>query len=240
MRSASAVAASASASDAVAAGHDGHAGGGHFAPRLLFFAHQPQHVGRRTDEGDVRGLADFGEIGVFGEEAVAGMDGVDVGDFRGADDVRDVQIAFGAARRADADGFVGKPHVQRVAVGFGIDGDGGNAQFLAGANHPQGDFAAVGNQNFAEHHGRKITPGGYFFFSPAGWQRAAGRIRPAGHFRPARATISPPTSASISFISFIASTMQTTCPALNCCRQLSQRARRPGWATNRTCPQSAT
>ena len=29
--------------DAVAAGHDGHAGGGHLAAGLLFFAHQAQH-----------------------------------------------------------------------------------------------------------------------------------------------------------------------------------------------------
>ena len=31
--------------DAVAAGHDRHAGGGHLAPRLLLFAHQAQQSG---------------------------------------------------------------------------------------------------------------------------------------------------------------------------------------------------
>ncbi len=82
------------------------------------------------------------------------MNRVHVGDFRRANDVRNIQVAFRAARRADADGLVGKPHVQRVAVGLGIDGHGGNAEFLAGANHAQGDFTAIGDENFAKHHRR--------------------------------------------------------------------------------------
>ena len=49
----------------------------------------------RADELDVGGAADFGEVGVLAEEAVAGMDGVDVGDFSGGDDGGDVEIAVG-------------------------------------------------------------------------------------------------------------------------------------------------
>ncbi len=60
------------------------------------------------------------------------MDGVDVGDFSGGDDGGDVEIAVGGARRADADGLVGKADVERVAVGFAVDGDGANAEFPAG------------------------------------------------------------------------------------------------------------
>ena len=37
--------------------------------------------------------ADFGEIGVLAEQAVAGMDGVHVGDFRGADDGGNIEVA---------------------------------------------------------------------------------------------------------------------------------------------------
>jgi len=59
----------------------------------------------------VRGDANFGEIRIFGKKAVAGMNGVHIGDFRGADDVRNIQVAFTAARRADAHGFVGKADV---------------------------------------------------------------------------------------------------------------------------------
>ncbi len=41
-----------------------------------------------------------------------------------------------------------------VGVGGGVDGDGGDAQFLAGAQDPEGDLAAIGNQNLAEQVGR--------------------------------------------------------------------------------------
>ena len=83
------------------------------APGLV--AHQPDHLGTGADELDVAGLADLGEVGALGEEAVAGVDRVGAGDLGRADDRRDVQVAVGAARRADADVLVGEAHVQAVA-----------------------------------------------------------------------------------------------------------------------------
>ena len=91
------------------------------------------------------GLADFGEVGVLAQQPVAGMDGIDVGDLGGADHRRNVEVAVGKPRRPDADGFVGKAHVQRIAVGLAVNGDGLDAQFLAGANDAQGDLTAVRN-----------------------------------------------------------------------------------------------
>jgi hypothetical protein len=41
--------------------------------------------------------------------------------------------------------------VERVFVGLGVDGDRLDAEFLAGLDHPQGDFSAVGDQDFFEH-----------------------------------------------------------------------------------------
>ena len=79
------------------------------------------------------------------------MNGVDVGDFGGADDVRNIQIAVGAARRADADRLVRKAHVQGMAVGLRIDGYGPDAEFLAGGENPKSNFAAIGNQDLLEH-----------------------------------------------------------------------------------------
>ena len=38
-----------------------------------------------------------------------------------------------------------------VGVGGGMHGDGGDAELLAGAQHPQGDFAAIGYEDFIEH-----------------------------------------------------------------------------------------
>ncbi len=137
--------------DAVGAGQDRHLGLLHCLAGFFFFAHQARDFGRRADELDVGGAADFGEVGVLAEQSVAGMDGVDVGDFSGGDDGGHVEIAVGRARRADADGFVGKADVERVAIGFAVNGDGTNAEFAAGVEHAQSNFAAIGNQDLTKH-----------------------------------------------------------------------------------------
>ena len=137
--------------DAVGAGQDGHLGLLHGLAGFFFFAHEARDFRRRADELDVGGAADFSEVGILAEQAVAGMDGVDVGDFSRGDDGGDVEIAVGGARRADADGLVGKANVERVAIGFAVDGDGANAEFAAGVEDAQRNFAAIGNQNFTKH-----------------------------------------------------------------------------------------
>ena len=52
---------------------------------LFLFAHQPGDFRRRADELDVAGLGNFGEVGIFRQQAVAGMNGVHIGDLRRAD-----------------------------------------------------------------------------------------------------------------------------------------------------------
>ncbi len=98
------------------------------------------------------------EAGVLAQEAVAGVDGIDVGDFGGADDGGHVQIAARALGRADADGLVGEAHVGAVAVGLGIDGDGLDSQFLAGADDANGNFAPVGDEDLLKRRGRQTEP----------------------------------------------------------------------------------
>ena len=73
------------------------------------------------------------------------MNGIDIGNFSGADHLGDVQVALAAPRRADAHRLICKPHVQRVAISLGVDRDRGNAQLLAGADDPQGNFPAIGD-----------------------------------------------------------------------------------------------
>ena len=41
--------------------------------------------------------------------------------------------------------------MQRVAVHVAKNGDGLNAEFAAGAQDADGNFAAIGNQDFLEH-----------------------------------------------------------------------------------------
>ena len=153
MPAASSRASSTLAKDAFRAGQNRHAGLVHGGARFLLQAHAADHFRLGSDEGQAGGLAHFGEVGVLGKETVAGMNGFGVGDFGRADHRRNIQIAARALGRADADGFVGKTRVQAVAVGFRVHRHRADAQILAGADDAQGDFAAVGDQNFFEHAG---------------------------------------------------------------------------------------
>src|SRR3546814_3601133 len=71
------------------------------------------------------------------------MDRRCAGLLRDFDDPFDAQIAFARSCRADAIRFVGKPHMARTGVGFGIDGVGANAEPAAGLDYAEGDFAAI-------------------------------------------------------------------------------------------------
>ena len=79
------------------------------------------------------------------------MDRVDIGDLGGADDRWNVQITQRQLWRTDADGFIGKAHVQGVAVGFAVNRDSFDSEFFAGADHPKGDFTAIGDKDLIEH-----------------------------------------------------------------------------------------
>ena len=122
--------------------------------------HLADLIGARSDERDVGGADLFGEFGIFGQEAVAGMDRVGAGDLRCGDQARDVEIAVAAGGAADADVVVGEAHVQRLAVRFGIHRHRLDAQLLARADHPQGDLPAVGDEHPLEHQGVSSIPAG--------------------------------------------------------------------------------
>ena len=49
-----------------------------------------------------------------------------------------------------AHGLVGLAHVERAAVGLGVDGHGRDAHRAAGAGHAHGDLAAVRDQDLPE------------------------------------------------------------------------------------------
>ena len=136
---------------ALRAGHDGDAEALGRALGLDLVAHHADVLGARADEGDLVRLDDLGEAGVLRQEAVAGMDRLGAGDLAGGEDRRDIEIAFARRRRADADALVGEPDVHGVGIGGRMDGHGGDAQLLAGAQDAQRNLAAVGDQDFVEH-----------------------------------------------------------------------------------------
>ena len=47
--------------------------------------------------------------------------------------------------------------MHRLGIGGGVDGDGGDAEFAAGALHAKRDFAAIRDQDFAEHLAQSMT-----------------------------------------------------------------------------------
>ena len=117
------------------------------ARAAVLLSHQPDGLGRRADERQAGIAHGAGEPLVFREEPVPRMHGVGARFRRGLDDPIDPKIAV--ARRAPADRvrLVGVPHVQRGPIALGVDGDRRNAHLAARTGNPDGDFAAVGDEN---------------------------------------------------------------------------------------------
>jgi len=120
-------------------------------------SHDADLLRGRPDERDVRRHARLGEFRVLGQESVAGVDGVGASYLRGGDDARDVEVRFARGRGADADVVVGEADVERLAIGFGVHGDGLDAELAAGADHSQSDLAPVCNQDFLKHFVLKVS-----------------------------------------------------------------------------------
>ncbi len=118
---------------------------------LDLVAHLADRVVLRADELDAFLFQTTRELGVLGQEAVARMDSLSTGLLAGGDDLVHDQIGLFRGGRADADGFIGQIDVQRILVGFGINGDGLDAHLAGGLDDAAGNFAAVGDQNFVKH-----------------------------------------------------------------------------------------
>ena len=119
---------------ALGAGDDRYAGGLGDFPSADLVAQAAHGLGRRADEGDTAFATDLGEVGVFRKEAVAGMYGFDVGNFRGTDDPRNVQIALCGRGRTDTDRLVGKVDILGVLIGLGEYRHGLDAHLVTGPN----------------------------------------------------------------------------------------------------------
>jgi hypothetical protein len=114
-------------------------------------AQQTHGLGAGADELDVAVAADLGEVGVLGEEAVAGVDGVDVGDLGGGDDPVDPQIRLGGRSRPDADRPIGERQPRAVGVRLGVHAHRLHAQLAGGADDPQRYLTPVGDQDACKH-----------------------------------------------------------------------------------------
>ncbi len=136
---------------AMIAGHHRHAGFFHQGLGAVLEAHGADRGRRRPDEGKAGVEAALREIGVFREEAVAGMDAVGLRFFCRRDQLVDGKIALRRRRRPDFNRRVGAFHMQRIAISLGIDRDRAQAQTLGGAHDAAGDLAAIGDKDGGEH-----------------------------------------------------------------------------------------
>ena len=136
----------------LAAGNGWNAHGLHGGLGGGFVPHGADRVGGGTDEGQAVVAAHLGELVVFSQEAVTGMDRVNPAGGGGGQDVGNVEIALAAQGVADADRFIGQLNMKRVFIDRAVNGHGGDAEFAAAAQDPEGDFAAVGDQHFADGH----------------------------------------------------------------------------------------
>jgi hypothetical protein len=112
---------------------------------------------RGADELDAVILDRLHEIGVLGEEAVAGVDRLRAGDLGGRQDGGHAEVAVRGGRRADADRLVGHAHMHRVGIRRGMDRDAFHAHLAGRADDAQRDLAAVGDQDLLEHRRARLT-----------------------------------------------------------------------------------
>ena len=135
----------------IGAGEERHPARPREVARRMLQAEGPQMAGPRADKDDAVSREPFGETDVFGQEAVARMNGLRTGRLAGRDDGLDVQVALRRRGRAEPDRLVGLQHRPREAIGVGIDRDGGDAHPFGGADHAPRYFAPVGDQDLVEH-----------------------------------------------------------------------------------------
>ena len=133
------------------AGHAGDPGGGGELLGFDLVAHGLDGVGIGADEDDALVGAALGELGLFRQEAEAGVHSLGAGLAAGGDDLVGVEVGLRRRRRADEHRLVGHLHGQAVGVGLGIDDHRLHAQASAGLDDADGDFAAIGDQDLREH-----------------------------------------------------------------------------------------
>ena len=111
-----------------------------------------QNLRARADERDARLGARRRQFRVLRQEAVSGIDRVGPAAERGGDDLVDRQVRpYRMSHLADLIRLVGFEAMLGVAVLVRIDRDGGDAELVGGAERADGDFAAIGNEDFVDH-----------------------------------------------------------------------------------------
>ena len=133
------------------AGHDRRAAAQRRPAARHLVAHLLDRRRRRSDERHAE-LGDRpGEVGVLGEEPVAGMHAVGTAARDGVEDRRGVEVALRGGLATEGVRLVGEPDVHGVAIELGVHGHRGDAELAGGADDAHGDLAAVGDEDLLQH-----------------------------------------------------------------------------------------
>ena len=119
--------------------------------RRVLAAQGVHRVGRWADPGESRAEDGPREVRLLRQEPVAGVHGVGRTLLGGSEQGGDRQVGLGGRGRADPYRHVGGTDVGGGAVGVRVDGDGAQSEAARGADDPQGDLAAVGDQEGSDH-----------------------------------------------------------------------------------------
>ena len=106
-------------------------------------------AGRRADEDEARVGARLREVGLLGEEAVAGMDGLRAGLLRRGEHLGGVEIALARRRGPEAHRLVARLHVQRVRVGVGKHRDRLDTERPRGPRDAAGNLSTIGDEDLS-------------------------------------------------------------------------------------------
>ena len=115
---------------------------------IVLITHGAKHIAVRTNENDALFFAKCRKLRVFGQKAIAGMDGFRIGCQSRTDDIFLVQIAVCRRVGTDTDSFVCQCYGQGILVCFGIYCYGFDAHFLTGTNDADSYLPSVCNENF--------------------------------------------------------------------------------------------
>ena len=135
----------------VHAGDDGHLRGDGDLLGGDLVAHGVHALHGGADEDQTVLLALLHQDRVLCQEAIPGVNGVNVVVLGDLDDGGDVQIGIdGALLGVEGIGLVCQGTEHGVLVFLGVDGHGGDSQLIQGTEHPDGDLSTVCHQNSLE------------------------------------------------------------------------------------------
>ena len=101
---------------------------------------------------ETRLFTGFREVRVLAQESVAWMNGLRAAVPRGIENLVHAQVALADRRRAEQDALVRVADMQRVGIGLGINRNRADAELVQSAGDAARDDAAIGDQDFSEHH----------------------------------------------------------------------------------------